>query len=407
MKIVSIIIAVLFVNLNVSAQVLLKLYNDSLFGYSYGGGDEFTAPKLNENYWSNGLPWSRVLMEQDLAFSPKNVTQLQGMVNFVAKTEDSIYVLRSSEIDSNFIKQKKIIIKNNTFQTKYSVGCIVSQQKFHYGLYELRFKVEEGRGVWPAFWFYGGNANEEIDCFELKGEKNDKIHVDTHCPTGCDGNYKNKLGLNTNWGGWMPVSNYLHNGFNIMQFEWNPESLIWYLNGYPLAYFKGRFPNPMQLYLNTSVAKNGAAFPPGPDKTTKWPNTYSVDYFRAWKPVAAAQELVLKINTELNSSSQFISDYKNHPKKKHGINYSQKKFSKPDGMISLFLLPNNKLKVLILGEVNDKKAIVSIKGINSGQTFNLKTIENEQEIDLIPADKLIQFTLKIKDKEYSRIITIK
>ena len=408
MKTISLLVSLIILNtFLIKSQVILKFSNDSLTAYSYGGGDEFNKNSLNENAWTNGLPWARVLMSQDVAFSKKNISIQDGSINFLALKEDSTYILAPWEIDSAYLKKTKMKITDGKFSTKYSVGCIASKQKYHYGIYEVRFKADKGRGVWPAFWFYGGNKNEEIDGFELKGERNNEIHVDTHCPYGCDRGYKNKLGFNTNWGGWLPVTNYLNDGFNIMFLEWKKDEIIWYINGYPLAYFKGTFANPMNLYLNTSVAKDGGAFKPGPDETTTWPNNYYVDYFRSWQEVEKGKEIILKANDETINSNKFVSDYDNKPVKKSGLMYKKKELNPIDGIISLSLSSDHKLKFTVLGKIRDQKTSISIKGLNSNQVSDVINFKNETEVILNPADKEIELIIKAENKTFNQKVSLK
>jgi beta-glucanase (GH16 family) len=331
-------------------QVFLKLTNDTLRPYSYGGGDEFNKSTVNENDWKLHL-WPTTNMAQFFAYDPNNTTIENGLAIMALKQKDSVYTINATEVDSNFINKQKITLLDHKYPLKYTAGSIMSKQKYHYGLYELRFKVEEGKGVWPAFWFFGGNKNEEIDVFELKGEKNNSIHVDTHCPYGCDRGYKNKLGFKTNWGGWMPVSNYLHEGFNVMLLDWKVNELIWYINGYPLANFNGAFPNPMYLFINTQVASQFSAFKPGPDETTTLPNNFYVDYIRVWKSDVNTTPASLKVNGDFGVSKKFVTDYKNKPLRRRGVNYSKKKLEAEQGMISLTLSPTNNLVVTVLGEL--------------------------------------------------------
>lgn len=403
MKIQLIILLLLFSTLK--SQIVLKISNDTIRSYVYTAGDEFNALSLNEKLWKNGLGNRRVIMSQDLAFSPKNVKIEQGLACFRASKEDSNYVLSGWEVDSSYLKKNKIQMPENKFMTKYSAGCIVSKTKFHYGLYELRFKVEEGQGIWPAFWFYGGNKNEEIDAFELKCEKNNQIHVDTHCPYGCDNGYKNNLGINTNWGGWIPITNYLHNGFNILLFEWKANELIWYINGYPLAYFKGSFANPMSLFLNTSVAKDGGAFKPGPNEKTSWPNTYYVDYLRIWQAVDASADLILKPNAELGFSNKFISDYSVVTKRKRGYMYRKKELNKEEGVISLMLSPQGKLTLTVLGKIQETITGITVKGINTN--CSLSEFKQEIQTDINLLDKELELEIVTKYKTYKKKLILK
>jgi len=406
-KLIIVFLSICFATPKLQAQVVLKLIDGNLIPYAYSGGDEFNNNSIDENIWTNGFPWTRVIISQDLAFVQKNVLFKDGLVVLKANKEDSTYSLAPWEIDSTYLKKTKTTLPDKKFTAKYSVGCIVTKQKFHYGLYELRFKVDKGQGVWPAFWFYGGNKNEEIDCFELKDERNNEIHVDTHCPYGCDRGYKNKLGFNTNWGGWMRVSEYLHDGFNILHLEWRKDDLIWYINGYPLAYFKGAFPNPMNLFLNTSIAKDGGAFKPGPDETTTWPNHFSVDYLRRWYEIEKGKEVVLAANDNFSLSDKFPSKYSTKPVKKRGLMYNKKEMNNMDGMISLNLSSSNKLTVNVLGNLKDVKTIITLKGTTSQKIIDLGNTEKEIEKAIDPLDKEIELNVQVNGKTYTQKIALK
>lgn len=382
------------------AQVLLKLYNDTLFNYEYAGGDEFNAPNLDETYWLNGLGWTRVLMSQDLSFNPNNVVQQNGLIRFIARKEDSLYTLGMYEIDSALIKRKNLKLDSNRFLTRYSAGCIISRAKMHYGLYELRFKVEEGRGIWPAFWFFGGKKNDEIDAFELKGEKRKLIHVDTHCPSGCDKGYTDKFSFSKNWGGWLPVKEPLDEAFNLMHLEWDPEQINWYFNGHPLAYFKGRFPTPMNLYLNTSVAKDGEAFKPGPDQNTSWPNTYSVDYIRIWKANGINDTIQLKLGLLEDADSV----YTNVPAKKKGLTYKRSEFSASKAFVYLSLKSPNTLTIKLNGKLTQGKSSLRILGEKTDVLLN--DFSKPNKIEIKPGEKLLRLELIDGKKRYIKYLRL-
>lgn len=381
----------------VNGQLLFKITSDTLKTFVYSGGDEFNKPSLNTAYWKG--PWTNVNMAQNFRYNDANVKLEDGLVNFVMLKKDSVYKIRPHEIDSNFIKETKITVKDYQYPLNYSAGMIISQQKFHYGLYELKFKVEEGKGVWPAFWFYGGNKNEEIDAFELKGEKNNQIHVDMHCPYGCDNGYRNKLGIKTNWGGWMPVSEYLHDGFNIMLLEWKPDEILWYVNGYPIAYFKGTMPNPMNLFLNTQIAADGRAFKPGPDKSTVFPNNFYVDYIRIWKESPLDTVPLLRAKNDIGLSQRFATHLENKPITKRGLMYARKKFNDEQGLVSVTLSENRKMTVAALGKLNASTSIVLL-----GKTRNyvIDKFNNESEFTLDPQEKELELVIKFDKKEFRK-----
>jgi beta-glucanase (GH16 family) len=372
---------------------MFQFNNDSINIFEYSDGDEFNTSNINTNRWTVGLGWTRVIMSQDVAFLPKDVVQQNGVVKFIAEKKDSLYNLSPYEIDSAYLKKNKITLTNNNeFLTKYSVGCIISKKKYSYGIHEIRFKLEEGQGIWPAFWFYGGIKNEEIDIFEIKCEHNNKIHVDTHCPYGCDKGYKSKLGINSNWGGWMPVSDYLHNGYNIMALEWKENDLIWYINGYPLAYFKGKFETPMNLYINTSVAKDGEAFKPGPNQKTKWPNIYTVDYFRYWKPISTINTLALKKDINYSISNEYSNTYTIKPTKKSGLNFYKKKLNTIEGNITFIYSAPNTLTILALGKLMESNLKITIVGNHSKKEYLCPSLTSEISIAIDTNDTELTIT---------------
>jgi len=395
-------LAVFFLSGRCFAQVFLKLSNDSIKVLQYSGGDEFNATSINENVWSL-KPYPSTNMGQFFAYESANTSVENGVVIFTLKKKDSVYTIHPGLHDSSFLKRSKLKLLDNKFPMKYSAGIIISKQKFHYGLYELRFKVEEGKGVWPAFWFFGGNKNEEIDAFELKGEKNNLIHVDTHCPYGCDRGYKNKLGFNTNWGDWMPVKNYLHKGYNIMILEWLPGEVIWYINGYPLAYFKGNFTNPMNLYLNTQVASNYSAFQPAPDESTPCPNNFYVDYLRVWSYAPENTVAALK-ESKMTVSDRFASDYRNKALRHKGLMYVKKKFNAEQGMISLNLLSGNRLNVCVLGELNTEETELTLKGAFGNYT--IKPEGSDATVTLDQRENKLELVIKTKSKTYTQQLLI-
>lgn len=67
--------------------------------------------------------------------------------------------------------------------------------EFKYGKVEVRAKLPQGGGVWPAIWMLGANidqvgwpASGEIDIMEHKGNEPTKIYGTVHTPAGSGGN---------------------------------------------------------------------------------------------------------------------------------------------------------------------------------------------------------------------------
>ena len=79
----------------------------------------------------------------------------------------------------------------------YTSARLKSEGKFSfkYGKVEIRAKLPQGSGTWPALWMLGANYNTnpwpacgEIDIMEHKGNEPNKIHATLHYPGNSGGN---------------------------------------------------------------------------------------------------------------------------------------------------------------------------------------------------------------------------
>ena len=114
-------------------------------------------------------------------------------------------------------------------------GGIRSKGKFERtkGLYEIKFKVEDGSGFWYAFWIFAKNKPEnisgsasngaELDCFEIlpgMDKMMSTIHWDAY------GSEHKQKGTEPKY-----LSSSFYNSWHIFQFEWSDNSYICYLDG--------------------------------------------------------------------------------------------------------------------------------------------------------------------------------
>lgn len=164
---------------------------------------------------------------------------------------------------------------------------------FLYGRVDVRAKLPEGRGLWPAVWMlptdwvYGGwAASGEIDLMEavnLNAGGGNNIHGTLH--------YGGPWPENTHSGqSFTPATSVVDN-YHVYSVEWEEGEIRWYVDGqhyqtqtdwwssagdYP-APFNQRF----HIILNVAVGGN---WPGSPDETTQFPQTMSVDYVRVFTP---------------------------------------------------------------------------------------------------------------------------
>lgn len=343
----------LFLSLNsfvIYSQVKWNIYSTSSEKWFYRTGDEFTGYVVDDTKWIKSLPWSRNVVSSGCHYLDENTYLDSGYVHFKLDRYQKYKPLMEWEIKDSYVKKHPERQKENTFYFDYTAGLIWSKMPFKYGQFEIRFKSPQGSGIWPAFWLYGGNPNYEIDFFELKGEKNNQMHVDVHCPTGCS-NYRNSwIDLSKGWGHWVKTTNYFNNSFNVISGVWNEEGISFYLNENYIAYYKGKFDLSMNLTTGIGIAQNDGPFHPGENKSTKFPATLIVDYIRVWSDKDTIYDV--KDNYKLFESS-YISDNRAHqqsyPKSSVGKNSKKNGFADQKGAITLLPILYNKYSLTIAG----------------------------------------------------------
>ncbi|MEI8201607.1 MAG: T9SS type A sorting domain-containing protein [Bacteroidota bacterium] len=264
------------------------LQDGSIIRWAYTDGDEFNGPSLNESVWSYHYPWQYSDCSEfytngnNYEFSYNNTIESET-IKLISK-EETIQGHKltycpdgSSDIDNCLIDG----IPNLRWYN-YTSGMIFSKRQFKYGLFEIRFKLPIGKGLVPAFWLLGINPDEEFDIFEYKGETPNKIHIDTHCPNGCN-NYPGFI-WPIDFGGWVTATGNFSDGFNTMMGEWEPDACFWYLNGQDFAIWLGNFNYQAHLIANVAVGAAGpcAFSPPFVDSSTPFPAVFEIDYIRVW-----------------------------------------------------------------------------------------------------------------------------
>ncbi len=159
-----------------------------------------------------------------------------------------------------------------------------------YGRFEVRAKLPQGRGIWPAIWMlpekdaYGGwAASGEIDIMELVGHEPATVlgtlHHGGSWPKNVFTSGKFKLESGT-----------FADDFHLFTTEWEKGEVRWYVDGklYQTqtqwstknAPFPAPFDQPFHLLLNLAV---GGGLPGPPDATTVFPQRMLVDYCRVYQ----------------------------------------------------------------------------------------------------------------------------
>jgi beta-glucanase (GH16 family) len=235
------------------------------------------------------LVWADEFEQPDgSAPDPKTWTHTTGGDGF-GNAELQYY---SDDIKNAYIENNMLVIK--AIQEKYMGRNYTSARlntltkaEFIYGRMEVRAKLPNTQGIWPAIWMLpvhgGGPTSGEIDIMELIGSEPGRSYATLH--------YGNPP---TSQGGWydLPGGATFDQDFHVFSVERDPASIRWYVDG-QLFYtatewftteknspFPAPFDRPFYFILNVAV---GGHWPGSPDETSVFPQVMLVDYVRVYE----------------------------------------------------------------------------------------------------------------------------
>lgn len=266
-----------------NATALGTIRNDDTFidipedGYitpeEYGGwtkiwADEFDGPNINSNYWTHELGnhgWGN-----------------QELQNY------------TDSPDNSFISDGKLIIEakeENSNGSNYSSARMITADKFEFafGRVDVRAKLPEGQGIWPAIWMLGANFFDsgwpscgEIDIMELVGHQPNIVHGTAHW--GIDNDNHKYSGSSKVLGGGEKYSEKFH----VFSIIWEPNLIRFLVDDDP--YFtitpgsmQGQpYPFNQEFFFIVNIAVGGQ-WPGSPDASTQFPQQMIIDYMRVFQ----------------------------------------------------------------------------------------------------------------------------
>jgi len=168
----------------------------------------------------------------------------------------------------------------------YTSGRITTKGKheFTYGRMEIRAKLPEGQGIWPALWMLGANfasagwpACGEIDIMELLGQTPSVVHGTLHWNSG---GHQMQGGLYE-----LPAGKF-SSGFHTFTLIWTPNGFKWLVDQHEYLFINkaqvSAFPFDLSQFFIFNVAVGGN-WPGNPDETTLFPQHMIVDYVRVYQ----------------------------------------------------------------------------------------------------------------------------
>jgi beta-glucanase (GH16 family) len=206
----------------------------------------------------------------------------------------------TDRIHNAFIENGTLIIRafketyTGTDGTRgYTSARLVTRGRhdWKYGRFEIRARLPEGQGLWPAIWMmpsesvYGGwAASGEIDIMEYLGHDPGRVYGTLH--------YGGSSPRNVHTGSDFVLKGgaSFHSGFHVFAVEWDSASISWFVDDSlyqtQSSWYStgGGFPAPFdqKFYLILNVAVGGS-WPGSPDESTIFPQEMAVDYVRVFQ----------------------------------------------------------------------------------------------------------------------------
>ncbi len=170
-------------------------------------------------------------------------------------------------------------------QSEYVSGVLTTEKSFaqQYGRFEVSAKVPAGRGLWPAFWLLpsfdqwpeGVAVLPELDVMEFLGHEPRTFHTTLHT---------NQTGKLTSHPYTHTLREDLTKEFHLYSTIWSEREVRWFIDGKLVARHPtpADFTRPVHFLLNLAVGGN---WPGAPDRNTRFPAHFEIDYVKAYKSI--------------------------------------------------------------------------------------------------------------------------
>ena len=242
-------------------------------GYSLVWSDEFNNSSINMDNWQYetgdgtdyGLPagWGNDEL-QIYTDNPDN--------SGIETNQDlSALYIRALSDDAGGYTSAKLTTKN-LFSMRF-------------GRLDIKAKMPEGQGIWPAIWMLGDNIDQidwpgcgEIDIVEVLGNEPNQMYSTLH--------YTNKDNKHGEIQQSYELSDETFNSaYHVFSIDWTPDSLTFSVDETKIQRVAIKddmkeFLRSFYLVLNVAV---GGYWPGSPDNTTTFPQTLYIDYVRVFE----------------------------------------------------------------------------------------------------------------------------
>lgn len=193
--------------------------------------------------------------------------------------------------NNSFVSNGKLVIeaREQNGGSQYTSARMISSgcAEFQYGRIDIRAKLPQGQGIWPALWMLGSNFWTigwphcgEIDIMELVGHEPNQVHGTIHWQNEATGQK-----ASTGSGSTLD-SGIFADEFHVFTIIWDNQKIKWYVDDEVFrevqitAAHMTEFHAPHFFILNIAV---GGDWPGYPDNTTVFPQQMVVDYIRVFQ----------------------------------------------------------------------------------------------------------------------------
>jgi beta-glucanase (GH16 family) len=180
-----------------------------------------------------------------------------------------------------------IITARKNGENDYTSAKLTTKGLFswRFGRIDVKAKLPEGKGIWPAIWMLGDNNDivtwpgcGEVDIMELIGDDPNKVYATVHYVDG-----ENRKGESQDIFEATGVS--FSQTYHVFTLVWTPETLTFEVDG--VKYHEVTIEEDMKeflrsFYLVMNVAVGGY-WPGNPDATTVFPQNMYIDYVRVFE----------------------------------------------------------------------------------------------------------------------------
>lgn len=182
------------------------------------------------------------------------------------------------------VEDGNLVIEAVKTGTQYFSGKINTKDKieFRYGTIEVRAKLAEGHGLWPAIWMLGTDVNEvgwpasgEIDLMEYVGREPHTVYNSLHTPASYGETLNSK----------KTFIEDIEKGFHTYKTEWTEMHIKFFIDEnlvytfVPEKYDEVQFPFRKPFYFLINMAVGGNFGGPEVDDSI-FPAKFYIDYIK-------------------------------------------------------------------------------------------------------------------------------